>query len=294
MKADASLSLAEAVPPPAPAFRSLLCPTDLSPASAHAIGHAIELAGALGARVTLYHAVEMLDHRYPHWNFEEAGASWRQAEKEATRALEDLARERPGADVAVERVSSVPLAIVEMVMRQRPDLLVVGTRGRRGLRHLLLGSVAEDIVRAVSVPTVCVREESRLPYRRILVTTDFSAASAKAFPVAARLGALFGAELLAVHVAAAPAAAALVGLPAPPRVTESALWSFVKPSFLDLPVAAQVHTGRVAERIVQVAEVERADLIVMSTRGHDSLSDTILGSTTERVLRHASCPVLVT
>ncbi|HET7746646.1 MAG TPA: universal stress protein [Vicinamibacteria bacterium] len=293
MKTDASARLAPDGMAAAEGFRSILCPTDLSPAAAHATSHAVALAAALGGRVTLYHAVEMLDHRYPHWNFEESAASWRQAEREATRALEQYALAHSGVQVAVERVSSVPLAIVEMVMRQRPDLLVVGTRGRSGLRHLFLGSVAEDIVRAVNVPTICVREPAVVPYRRILVTTDFSPASARAFPVAGRLAELFGAAILAVHVAPPQATAAALGFPVPAPVTEASLWSFLKPSFPDTAVTPHVHTGRVAERIVQVAEVEGADLIVMSTRGHDSLSDSIVGSTTERVLRHAACPVLV-
>jgi nucleotide-binding universal stress UspA family protein len=60
-----------------------------------------------------------------------------------------------------------------------------------------------------------------------------------------------------------------------------------------LPVTAQVHTGSVWDRIVQVARAERADLIVMSTRGHDTLADRVVGSNTERVVRHAPCPVLV-
>jgi nucleotide-binding universal stress UspA family protein len=207
--------------------------------------------------------------------------------------LRGVASARDHVDVCVERVTSVPLALVEAVMRARPDLLVVGTHGRRGLRQLLLGSVAEEVVRTVNVPVLCVRQGGRVPYRRILVPTDFSEGAARVFPLAHRLAAAFDAEIVALHVASRPAAAAAVGMIVPPDVTESTVWKAVKPAFPDVVVTAQVHVGRVWDRIVQTARVEDVDLVVMSTRGHDSVADTLLGSNTERVLRHAHCPVLV-
>jgi nucleotide-binding universal stress UspA family protein len=58
-------------------------------------------------------------------------------------------------------------------------------------------------------------------------------------------------------------------------------------------LSAQVHQGQAWRRIVDVARVEQADLVVMATRGHDSLADRFLGSNTDRVVRHAACPILV-
>ena len=75
--------------------------------------------------------------------------------------------------------------------------------------------------------------------------------------------------------------------------SEAWLWKFYQAEFPDVPVTAQVHGGPVWQRIVETAAVEKADLIVMATRGHDSLADRMIGSNTERVVRHAPCPVLV-
>jgi len=75
--------------------------------------------------------------------------------------------------------------------------------------------------------------------------------------------------------------------------SEAALWDFYRSDFAGLPVTAHVYTDVAWDCIVRTAKVEGADLIVMATRGHDSVSDRILGSTTERTLRHAPCPVLV-
>jgi nucleotide-binding universal stress UspA family protein len=159
--------------------------------------------------------------------------------------------------------------------------------------------VAEKVVQHAFRPVLCVREPdhgSALPYRRILVPTDLSLASRQAFPMGAHLARTFGAEVLAVHVVPSPSLATLSGVPpvGPPVLpSETAVWKFFQAEFAGMDVTAQVHTGTVWERIVHVARVEKADLIVMSTRGHDSLADRVVGSNTERVVRHAACPVLV-
>jgi len=81
---------------------------------------------------------------------------------------------------------------------------------------------------------------------------------------------------------------------APPLPSEEDVRRFVRPEVADVPVEASVYvTGSPWYRIVQTAEDHQADLIVMSTQGHDSVRDGIVGSNTDRVLRHAPCSVLV-
>jgi nucleotide-binding universal stress UspA family protein len=138
---------------------------------------------------------------------------------------------------------------------------------------------------------LCVREPEHggaLPYKRILVPTDLSLGSRMAFPIAARFARRFGSEILALHVTGSGAAGPPSELP-----SEAWLWRFCNPDFPGTAVSAQLQHGVVWQRIVETARIEKADLIVMSTRGHDSLSDRVMGSNTERVVRHAPCPVLV-
>jgi nucleotide-binding universal stress UspA family protein len=138
-----------------------------------------------------------------------------------------------------------------------------------------------------------------LPYRRILVPTDMSMASGRTFPIASQLARAFGAEVIALHVAAP-----LLGDPAfgtsgvtyevEARVpSEAALSQFVGSDFAGVKVLPRVLIGSAWDRIIETAALEHADLIVMSTHGHDSLADRVIGSHTERVIRHAACPVLV-
>jgi nucleotide-binding universal stress UspA family protein len=279
------------------AIHSILVPSDLSPEAGHALEHASLFADTFGASLTLYHSVPVPDHAYAHWAFSHNVAVWCELEREARLALtESAARLGRQAAVAVERSTSVARRLLAFIQETRPDLVVMATHGRGGVEHLLLGSVTEKVFQNCHRPVLCVRRtvhESQLPYRRILVPTDLSPVSRLAFPRAAALARAFNAEVLAVHVRHT-SAATLAGIPGDSLVpTEASLWEFCRRDFDGLPVTAQVHSGSVWDRIVTAARVARADLIVMGTRGHDSLMDRVIGSNTERVVRHASCPVLV-
>jgi nucleotide-binding universal stress UspA family protein len=281
------------------AVRELLFPTDLGPESDRAFDHARSLAARFGARLTLYHAVEVPDHRFAHWAFAHGHEVWCHAELEARRDLERRAEGiEPAPRVVVERTSSTHRALVAFIRSQAPDLVVMATHGREGIAHVLLGSVTERVVRQVYRPVLCLREPEHggaHDYRRILVPTDFSVPSRLAFPMAAHVARSFGAEVIAVHVVPEASLATLSGVPENQgRIvpSEAYLHDFVAPDFEGVRLTAQVLNGPVWSRITALARVEKADLVVMSTRGHDSLADKVLGSNTDRVLRHAPCPVL--
>lgn len=273
-------------------MRELLFPSDMSPESERAFEHARFLAEHFAARLTLYHGVEIPDPIYVHWGFNRSHEIWLHLEQAARERLSRKAETlHVSHKVVVERVCTAQRSLLDFIRQTQPDLIVMATHGRAGLSHLLLGSVTECVFQHAFRPVLCVREPEHggaLPYRRILVPTDLSLASRLVFPIAARFARQFGAEILAVHVVGP-------GSSGPPRETpsESLLWKFFERDFAGLGVTAQVHHGPVWQRIVETAKLEKADLIVMSTRGHDSLADRMMGSNTERVVRRAPCPVLV-
>jgi nucleotide-binding universal stress UspA family protein len=282
------------------AIREVLLPTDLSAEAERALEHARLLCQRFAARITLYHAVEVPDPSFAHWAFAHGHQVWCQASQEAEKALCWRASQL-GVETAVvvERTSSVHRALLQRIKTTQPDLTVMATHGRQGVSHLLMGSVTEKVVQQVHRPVLCIRSTEHagsLPYRRILVPTDLSLVSRLPFPVGAYLARAFEAEIIGLHVVPSVTLATLSGVPETRPVvipSEAHLWKFFQADFEGIPLTAQVHTGPVWERIVHVARTEKADLIVMSTRGHDSLADRILGSNTERVVRHAPCPVLV-
>lgn len=141
------------------------------------------------------------------------------------------------------------------------------------------------------------------PFETILLTTDFSDLSRRAVPLAVTLARVFGSRLVVVHV---------VGEMLPPLSDEFSAVPLHEVLEAQRRRAAQALEQFVAEEIaarggradavlvegvphveiVRLAEQRRADLIVMATHGRGFLSQAIFGSTTERVLRHAPCPVL--
>ncbi|HRH97635.1 MAG TPA: universal stress protein [Prosthecobacter sp.] len=135
-------------------------------------------------------------------------------------------------------------------------------------------------------------------WQKILVPTDFSECSAAAVHAAAALHQKTGAEILLLHVTE-PAYQGLrvqtSGLHA--QMREEAENSLTKLAAEVFPNATRVRTlvrdGRPAEMICQTVAEEAADAVIIPTHGHSGLKHALLGSVTEKVVRHAPCSVLV-
>jgi nucleotide-binding universal stress UspA family protein len=136
------------------AIRRILVPTDFSDAAGHALRYAIELASKLGSEIDLLHVWQLSAYASP---ISELAKS---VEEDLTRELEGVVA-RYGAHGVVLRHHlrlGVPyVGIVEAANDLECDLIVMGTTGRTGLQHFLLGSVAERVVRTASCPVLTIR-----------------------------------------------------------------------------------------------------------------------------------------
>jgi nucleotide-binding universal stress UspA family protein len=276
-------------------LQTILFPTDLSEASVRAFPHARFLAERFDARLTLYHALE-IDARPLALIEVDESRLMAAAEVEARARLATLTQGLSVPhDVLIEKGVIVPaladVAVLAQIARSRPDLTVMATHSRKGVGSYFIGTVAERVIREARTPVLVVRESADdevFPYRRLLVTTDFSPASRRAFPWSRRLAHDLSALLVALHVAAK---AAVDGDEAIRQL--DALKRFVTPEHEGLDIRPLVAHGTAWREIVAVAARERIDLILMSTKGHDSLADDVMGSHADRVIRHAPCPVLI-
>ena len=127
-------------------WKKLLVPHDFSPCAERALRTAAGLAKVHGASLALVHVSNLPENLPPTHG--------------ARERLEEIAAplRREGFSVATFAVTGkVTEQIVTLARHVEADALVVGTHGRRGLSHLLLGSVAESLVRVATVPVVCVR-----------------------------------------------------------------------------------------------------------------------------------------
>ena len=134
----------------------LLVPIDFGDVSAAAIALAKDLAAALRADIALVHACHGISVPYSELPPELVERQLTGAEAGAARALEALAA-RTGADRTVLRHGEPADVVLEVAAEIGATMIVMGTHGRRGLPRLVLGSVAERVVRESPVPVVTVR-----------------------------------------------------------------------------------------------------------------------------------------
>jgi nucleotide-binding universal stress UspA family protein len=282
-----SASRAQALVSPA-IFGHVVCLTSLSPDGAVAEAHAALLAQASGARLTMYHASDLDIACAPRdpIQFDNVRTA---AERLARATLEGEAQTtgvvRARRQIVVERRSPTAVTMAAAVRRLGADIVVMAPHDRGILARALGFSLTEATVDRLegAVPVLCARGEAR-PYRRILVPTDFSAGSRRSFRLAARLAQLFGATVTVLHAVTADAE------------VDGALASMHR--FVPLELARRaprlvVEAGEPCAVILSMVKTIGADLVVLSTRGRDSLRDAVLGTHAQRVIRHAPCPVLV-
>jgi nucleotide-binding universal stress UspA family protein len=139
-----------------------LVPTDFSTYADQALDYAIALAGKLPARLTLLHVV----HSVPLWVEGDMGRALpdvylRQLEAQAQQELEQRQQRLQAAGVqgTILLVHGMPFQrIIDLARDQQIDLIIMGTHGRTGLQHVLLGSVAEKVVRLAPCPVLIVRQ----------------------------------------------------------------------------------------------------------------------------------------
>ena len=141
-------------------FKHILVPTDFGEPSGRAEKLALELAQSFNAMLTLLHAYEVPVYTYPQVDaivvdlftpIEQA------AREQLDRELAALQLKIPNAKSILR--SGIPWReILSVIDEIRPDLVVMGTHGRRGVTHALLGSVAEKVVRLSPVPVLTVRD----------------------------------------------------------------------------------------------------------------------------------------
>jgi nucleotide-binding universal stress UspA family protein len=149
------------------AIKRILVPTDFSPASELALDYAIDLAGRIGAGVHLMHVLEeqSFTASYPDGFFAELPGVRAQMLEDAHRQLADSIARCGRAGIATTSqvaFGSPARAIAEQALRRGTDLIIMGTHGRSGFAHLLLGSVAERVVRTAPCPVLTVRDTARV------------------------------------------------------------------------------------------------------------------------------------
>ena len=142
-------------------IRKILCPVDFSEGAEHAMRYAVAFADAYDAELVLLHVVELpFLPSYSTAGVPDLSLPVEQIQEECQDRLDDMVEEQKQIHPDVEGKVVVGAPFVEIIREAREgdfDLLVVGTHGRTGIKHMLIGSVAEKVVRKAPCPVLTVK-----------------------------------------------------------------------------------------------------------------------------------------
>lgn len=289
-------------------LRNILVPIDFSPQSENALLHASFLAGELGANLTLLFVAEPIP--YPFESPASEGETVRKVKERLEKLCASASTDAPAKNATIVRHGRPFEEICCAAEELQSDLIVIAPHGSRPLEHMLLGSTAERVVRHAGCPVLVVRPQQKAPglghpptstqFKKLLVPMDFSDCSWKALDYAVPLALRFHAGLVLFHtVQLYPVfcEGALVDVCAVECQMRECVEHMMRELHEGLDPEIRTETiigkGQPQAEIIRCAQQHEIDLIVLTTHGHTGLAHMFLGSTAEKVVRHAPCPVLV-
>ena len=280
-------------------LKNILYTSDFSAIAENAAAYALELARRFEAKIFAVHVrpLEIYGMAPPESWAVLHDAAEAQAKEEAAR----LNRLFPGVQHAsIVEEGDVWNVLSDLIDRNSIDVVVMGTHGRRGLQKVLLGSVAEKVLRGASCPVLtvgpCVHlgAECAAEMKRILFATDFSAASEAATAYALSLAQENQAVLDVVHIVeprnpgeVINSAELVSGYAARMRSlipADSEFWCEAN---------SLIEVGQPAEQILNVAKARRSQLIVLGvkTAGNLTAAAHLPWAIAHKILSAAECPV---
>lgn len=296
-------------------IQRILCPVDLSDHSRRALDHAIAIARWYRSTVTVVRVFSPAPVAaggpapvvFEPIVLTPGDRDQLLAETKAFAETESA----PGVTIeVVVREGNTAGEILDQAATMKADLLVIGTHGRSGFERLLLGSVAEKVLRKAACPVMTVPKAlpdavpaGPVVYKRILCPVDFSNSSLHALEYALSMAQEADGQLTVLHVVApefeySPEIEYDSGLTIENflKEREEALRRRLKDVIAGAPEFCRVESlmthGKPWREVLRVATEQHSDLIVMGVQGRGPADLLLFGSTTQHVVREAPCPVL--
>jgi len=292
-------------------FKSILCATDFSDLSNRAIPYAVSLTREFDAKLYFCHVIGLPSTAIYGEILLDPTEQQDKAIRYAHEQLGSLIDPHPVDWEALISTGHTADEISRLAQEKSVDLVMAASHGRSGLKRFLLGSVTERLMRILPCPLMVIPEPAAdapavidhpLRFQRILIGCDFSPDADLAFRYGLSLAQEFQSELYLVHVIEKPA------YPMPVDKTagteddfQSVMLNHLKEKLSDLipPEATNwcipnmiLLEGKPDEELTRYAISQNIDLIVLGVRGQGLVEKLFVGSTTDRVVRRAPCPVL--
>ena len=292
-------------------FKQIICPVDFSESSIRAFAHAAAIARWYDAQLSVLHVVPSFEPIQVRGDLGDPVRVVTPIPRE--QVLEEMSRSLNLAAVlhnatALAEAGDPRTTIIDQAVSKKSDLIVMGTHGRRGFKRLLLGSVTEAILREAPCPVLTVPPQApanvseAVSFKRILCPIDFSPSALQALGFALDLARQADGRVTLLHVVEWLAEEELrttthFSVPEYRRymtddVQERLRNVVAEESRAWVEIDDLVVFGRAHREILRAAETQRADLVVMGAQGRGGIGLALFGSTTQQVVRGATCPVL--
>ena len=280
----------------------ILVPVDFSELSLKALSAANELAELFEGTVTPMHAyvpITELEGPYAVGLGPNLNEDYEEVEAALQNKLDKLASEHIDRDHLQKGRISVGSPAQSIIESSKEfDMISMSTHGRTGFTRLLLGSVAEKVLRLADIPVLVVEKDSIItPMERILVTTDLSRNSAAAFPYARKLAEKTGAKLDLINIVSTEHISSDQTVDTVISLREERLKVIGKEYFHTLEnnkVKTEVieSDSTPHEAILNITKKHLYNMVVMASIGHTGLDYLMMGSTATNVVRHVESAVL--
>jgi nucleotide-binding universal stress UspA family protein len=295
-------------------FKRILCPVDFSDCSRHALDEAIAIAHLYDGCVTALHVFPIAIPADPFGGLPEF-QPFRLTDRHREHILRQLSAFTTAEGAEPRRISvalregvDIHAEIREAADQMKPDVIVMGTHGRSGVQHVMLGSVAEKVLHNASCPVLTVPPRAPdavpagpVPFARILCGIDFSECSVTALRYAMALASHAGAyldvlsvvQLIPMYETTGAVPLYYPGLVGDLKADiQRRLDAEIAAVAGDMKIERFVTAGSPHREIIRVATERHAELIVLGAFSHSAVDHVFFGSTTNHVVRRAACPVL--
>ena len=296
-----------------PKLEKILCAIDFSEFTNLVLHYGIGLAQAFNARLLIFHTVYSPGDQFYETRLFERGGEHARLKAQAHDAIDRLMQTCPVPWESVVK-SGDPVEEATRTARELDvDMVIAASRGFSGLKRMLVGTVVERMARSITRPLLVVRFGKKRPepegpvsplkLTRIAVGSNFSADAEVAVQYAWYLACAVDARLELIHAMESPVDENLISPTQGPyqkvqdelqhRLRRLLIQQVQGPKREAGTVGARLATGLPGEVLLEYAKRNQPDMMVVGVRHHRAVGKFLVGSTTEALLRHAPCPVLV-
>ncbi|MFO8085454.1 MAG: universal stress protein [Desulfobacterales bacterium] len=293
-------------------LKTILCAIDFSQFTPQMVHYGVGLAKMVGARLLIFHSVNYPEDELYASPAAEHGIELRKMGQRADQKIKQIMK-----PYDVDWMSAItqgdPVEKVSQVaQREDVDLVMAVSHNISGLKRLLMGTVVERMARGLAFPFLVIRPKKRFKIfvneksfslKKMVVGCDLSSEISPALEYARYFARFFNAEIHLLHTMESPVNEDIVDRTEGSygevqqrlrqRIYDRLLNLCADKGDSDLTFKIVLETGLPEEALSRYARQQSADLMIVGLKRHGALEKILVGSTTEAVIRHSPCPVLV-